>query len=416
MKIVYLNPSGQLGGAEAALLDILATVKDAEPSWTLQLIVSADGPLATKARNLGIGTYVLPFPDSLSKLGDSWRFHPGNTANRFRALRQFVVANPGIAAYVSRLRKLLRELGPDVIHSNGFKMHILGALAKPRSVPLIWHIHDYVQSRPLMARLMKFARRRASMAIVNSNSVGSDFRAVVGGGFPIQTIYNGVDTTVFSPLGAQLDLDSLAQLPSANGATLRVGLLATLAHWKGHEVFLRALSLVSPELPVRGYVIGDAIYQTDGSQTSLEELKSLAQRLGIADSVGFTGFVAEPAAAMRALDIVVHASTSPEPFGLVIVEAMACGRPVIFSQAGGAAEVSRPNGKPDHYGETETPIACGYEPGNAEQLANQIARLAADPEMRAGMGVAGRATAQQRFDRTRVATELIPLYTAICRP
>ena len=129
-------------------------------------------------------------------------FDPGNTANRFRALRQFVVANPGIAAYVSRLRKLLHELGPDVIHSNGLKMHILGALAKPRSVPLIWHIHDYVQARPLMARLMKFARRRASMAIVNSNSVGSDFRAVVGEGFPIQTIYNGVDTSAFSPLGA----------------------------------------------------------------------------------------------------------------------------------------------------------------------------------------------------------------------
>ena len=81
-----------------------------------------------------------------------------------------------------------------------------------------------------------------------------------------------------------------------------------------------------PHLPVRAYIVGDAVYQTEGSQYSLDELRQRARSLGVADRVGFTGFVHTPEATFRALHIVVHASTEPEPFGLVIAEAMACGR------------------------------------------------------------------------------------------
>ena len=80
------------------------------------------------------------------------------------------------------------------------------------------------------------------------------------------------------------------------------------------------------------------MYDTAGSQHTMEELQALADGLGLGGRVGFTGFL-PPAPAMRALDVVVHASTRPEPFGLVIAEAMACGRAVITSAAGGAAEL-----------------------------------------------------------------------------
>ena len=392
-----------MGGAEAALLDLLASLREFEPEWKLELIVSADGAIATRARALGVSTTVLPFPDSLARLGDAAAGGPaGDITNRFTLLRQLAFANPGITGYVSRLRKLLRQRQPDLIHSNGFKMHLLGAMTRPRGVPLVWHVHDYVQSRPFMAALMKLFRKRCSLAIVNSNSVGRDVKAVCGDAFPIQTVYNGVNTKVFSPCGNRLDLDSLAGLSPSQPGTVRVGLLATLARWKGHETFLTALSLLAPELPVRGYIIGDALYQTEGSQTSLAELKGIAQRLGISSRVGFTGFVSEPASAMRALDIVVHASTQPEPFGLVIVEAMACGRAVIISEAGGALELI----------ETGT-NALGHTPGDAAQLAERITQLATDPELRAHLGAAGRATAEHRFNRSRLATELAPIYESL---
>jgi glycosyltransferase involved in cell wall biosynthesis len=408
MRIVFLNPSGQMGGAEVALLDTLASLRFAKPQWTLELIVSAEGSVAARARALGVFTTVLPFPDSLARLGDAPAGGPaGDISDRLRLLRRLAVANPTIAAYVSRLRRLLRQRQPDIIHSNGFKMHVLGAVAKPRGVPLIWHVHDYVQCRPIMATLMKFFRRRCSLALANSNSVARDIKAACGDAFPIQTVYNGIDCQAFSPCGAQLDLDLLSGLPPAEPGAIRIGMLATLARWKGHETFLTALGLVArnqPELPWRGYIVGGALYETDGSQTSLDELKGIAERLGISDRIGFTGFVAEPAAAMRALDIVVHASTQPEPFGLVIVEAMACARAVIVSEAGGAVELIEAGKN-----------ALVHTPGDAVQLAERITQLITDQQLRVRLGTAGRATAEQRFNRSRLATELVPIYKAEVR-
>ncbi len=403
MRVVYLNPIGETGGAEAALLNVLASLRDAKPHWNLHLVVAAEGSLAAKATSLGVTTHVLQFPASLTRLGDASAGGPaGDSVGRLALLRQLLLASFGIAVYVSRLRKLLRQLNPDIIHTNGFKMHLLGALAKRRDVPLIWHIHDYVHSRPVMARLMRLFRRRCSIALTNSNSVREDVRATCGDMLPVQTLYNGVDTTVFSPRGPSLDLDSLAGLPPTAQNTVKVGLLATFARWKGHHTFLRALSLLSADLRVRGYVIGGALYGTNGSQYSKDDLKAVAQDLGISDRVGFTDFVAEPAAAIRALDIVVHASTEPEPFGLVIAEGMACGRAVIASAAGGATEII----------DAEV-NALSHSPGDAARLAEQIVSLASNVELRQRLGQAGRATVQESFNRERLVKELAPIYSKL---
>src|SRR5207237_5276904 len=140
---------------------------------------------------------------------------------------------------------------------------------------------------------MKQVRRRCSIVLTNSDSVREDVLATCGDGLPVQTLYNGVDTTIFCPHGPSLDLDSLASLPPADQNTVKVGLLATFARWKGHHTFLRAFSMLSAELPLRGYVIGGALYATNGSQYSLSELRKLAQELGVSHRVGFTGFVNE---------------------------------------------------------------------------------------------------------------------------
>jgi len=115
--------------------------------------------------------------------------------------------------------------------------------------------------------------------------------------------------------------------------------------------------------------------------------------------------VAEPDAALRALDIVVHASTAPEPFGLVIAEAMACERAVIVSAAGGAAEII-----------TDNVDAVGHAPGDADALASRIIALAADAGWRARIARAARATALRSFDRARLAADLVPLYRELAGP
>ena len=211
---------------------------------------------------------------------------------------------------------------------------------------------------------------------------------------------NAVDLERFSPVGPRADLDALSGMPPALPGVVRVGLVATLASWKGHATFLDAIARIPNDaVGVRAYIVGGALYQTAGSQNSIEDLRRRAAELGISDRVGFTGFVTKTEDVFRALDVVVHASTAPEPFGLVIAEAMACGRPVIASDAGGAREIF-----------TSGVDALSHEPGNAGDLAARITELARDADLRGRLGRAAHETAQRRFDRTRLAADLLPVY------
>jgi glycosyltransferase involved in cell wall biosynthesis len=213
---------------------------------------------------------------------------------------------------------------------------------------------------------------------------------------------NAIDLGRFEPGGLCADLDRLAGMPPAAPGTIRVGLMATMARWKGHGVFLDAISKIPAEVPFRAYVIGGSLYQTDGSQCSVEELRTAAAQMGISHLTGFTGFIDRPAEILRALDIVVHASTEPEPFGLVIVEAMACGRAVIVSQAGGAAEII-----------DEGVDALAHTPGDAAQLAQRIQQLALDGELRRRLGENGRAKALRCFDRARLTRDWVAIYQEV---
>ena len=238
--------------------------------------------------------------------------------------------------------------------------------------------------------------------MANSESVGHDVRRIAGARAPIRVILNAVDLEKFSPEGPVADLDALSGLAPAPAGTVRVGLVATFSRWKGHDTFLRAIAQLPDACGVRGYVIGGAMYDTEGSQYSIDELRSLAVSVGLEHRVGFAGFVAEPERVMRALDIVVHASTTPEPFGLVIAEAMACGRAVITSGTGGAGELVR-----------DGQDAVVHRAGDPVDLAARINRLASEPARRERIGRAARATALDRFDARRLAAQFATTYEAV---
>ena len=406
MKILFLNPAGLIGGAERVLIDVIASLRAARPDWSLSLIAAAAGDLVEEARLLGAEVSVLEFPRTLAVLGDAGVV--GAQASRGRTLGlagRLAAAAPAVIRYRRLLRHAIAAAAPDLVHTNGFKMHVLGAWAAPREVPLLWHIHDFVRMRPMMSRLLRTHARRCAAIVANSRSVADDVRAVVGRRPPIFTVYNAIDLDRFAPLGPVLDLDRLSGMPPLAAGGVRVGIIATMARWKGHETFLRALATMPASTPaIRAYVIGGPRYETAGSQYSIAELRALALQLGVADRVGFTGFVSDGAAAMRALDIVVHASTQPEPFGLVIAEAMACGRAVIASAAGGAAEIIE-----------DGVDALAHRPGDAPALARLLAHLAGDAPLRERLGRAAALASARRFARSRLAADLAPIYCAISR-
>jgi glycosyltransferase involved in cell wall biosynthesis len=467
MRVAYLSVSDQLGGSEIALLEMIRGVRRARPEWPLHLILPGRGPLLAQAEAAGADCTVLPLPKALANVGESAaedaRWSLGTRAMLGLQLATVALSLP---SYLSRLRRLLRSIDPDIVHSNGLKAHVTAARAlpltsgaRPRAAlarvsaadargdarqmtrdsrlagesrlttsdsrlttsdsrlttsdsrlttgdsrlttadsRLIWHIHDYIGPRRVTRTLLKAHEHRAAAIIANSASVADDLRRVLSPAARVDVVHNAVDLRTFAPNGPVQDLDACAGVTPAASGVVRVGLVATFARWKGHEVFLHAIAALPPDAPVRAYVVGGALYDTAGSQYSLDELRRLARTIGVADRVAFTGFL-PPAAAMRALDVVVHASTRPEPFGLVIAEAMACGRAVITSASGGAAELVEP--------EVD---ALTHSPGDASGLSRAIARLVADADLRMRLGARAREAACRRFDPDRLARDVVNVY------
>ena len=405
MRIVYINPVGEVGGAERSLILLMAAVDRACPGIDRVLVAGSDGALLGLARDVGAAAQLLPLPSAVRGLGDSGLRGRGWVGAATALALQSPAVALGVLDYIRRLRGLLRQLRPDVVHSNGMKAHALSVLTAPRGASVVWHVRDYLGDRPVMRWLLRVVPRPAVVA--NSESVADDARRVLPG-VRVEVVLNAVDTDRFAPGPDDgPGLDRLAGLPPAPPGAVRVGLVATYARWKGQDVFLRAAAALSRRAdlrPARFYVVGSPIYTTAGSQFSEVELRNLAAVLGVADQVGFIPYQSDPAGVYRSLDVAVHASTRPEPFGLTIAEAMGCGKPVVVAAAGGAAELFTPG----HDG-------LGHTPGDVMGLADAIARLAADPSLRARLGANARRTAVERFSQERYGREIAAVYAACLR-
>lgn len=393
MKILFVNPVGIIGGAERVLLTIFSVLQTDQPDIQLHLIVGTDGALVKSAEQLGVQVKILPLPQEVLQLGDSALKGNSRVMAILRLLWRSSTALPVIRKYLGKFRQTIQEINPDLIHSNGIKTHLLTGLLGLNSIPIIWHIHDFYSTRPLMAKILRWISNRATAGIAITEAVAVDTRKTLPN-LPIEVIYNSVDVDYFSPGTANLPVD-----------TIKVGLVATFARWKGHDVFLEAAANLireQPNLNVRFYIVGGAIYETKGSQFSEQELRELASGLQIADKVEFLGFQQNIAEIYRWLDIVIHASTQPEPFGLAIVEAMACGKPVIVSQSGGAAELF-----------THNYDAVGFTPGDSTALASAILHLIDNPEFCKSLSKNARSTVIKRFNHQHLATQILTFYNSI---
>jgi glycosyltransferase involved in cell wall biosynthesis len=344
-------------------------------------------------------------PNTMAELGDS-ALRGGKLGPAFGlAMRGIRSANP-FRRYLRELRRTLRRLEPSIVHSNGIKTHLLARLAAPKGTPVVWHIRDFIGTHPLVRRMLCLAIDDRVTLIANSRAVATDMEAVLKGSRPVEVVYNAIDTQTFRPgEGNVAWLDQLAGFDPAGADVVRVGLIATYARWKGQDLFIDSAAKVlreNPSTSVRFFVIGGPIYRTSGSQFSLDELQGLAREKGIAGKVGFVPFQKHPADVYRALDVVVHASTMPEPFGRTIVEGMSCGRAVIVSNAGGAAELF-----------TDGEDAVGVPPNDTDALAKAMGELIVNPGKRQALAERARETAVVRFDRARLGADVLSVYRKI---
>jgi glycosyltransferase involved in cell wall biosynthesis len=376
LRPLILSPSSSLGGAERVLLDLISPWKIEVPKKQPQIVCIEDGPLIKKLITNGFLPNLKKFPEKLLKLGDS----PARLENRLSRSVRLGLALPALASTVFLWRRWLFRDTPAWIHSNGFKTHILAAWSAPKTVDIYWHLHDFVGDRPLMRKLLNRAWRPGIQALAISNAVANDFTRHIPK-CPVHVWQNTIDTNVFKP-GVQDGnwLDKAAGFtPDWQG--VRVGMVATYARWKGHDVFMKAATLAAKQckVPVRFFLIGGPVYQTAGSQWTENQLRKMIGENNLDSVVGLIPFQKDTVQVYRSLDVVVHASIRPEPFGLVIGEAMACGKAVVAALHGGAAEIG------------EHGLHClGHIPGDADSLACAMQKFIEDADLRQTLGNAGK--------------------------
>ncbi|MFM7132472.1 MAG: glycosyltransferase [bacterium] len=399
-KILFLAPTGQLGGAERCLVDALWSFHQDYPEFQKILIIGSDGPLAEQARNEKTDVIILPFPRGFASIGDSGLGR--KASNYIKLIGKLILAGPAMLLYLFRLRRAVARHKPDVVHVLGLKMQIMSLMTVPRRVRIVWNVQDYISLRPMVRRMMQLAmktcgRRRKIAAGCCSDDVCKDMAIVFQRNEieTITTIYNTIDTETFHPF-----LEKPAVFQNEN--VIQVGLVATYARWKGQELFIEALTKLNaaPALPAwHGWIIGGPIYATAASQWTRDELQEMLENKGLAGKVTLLKFQPNPASVMRGLDILVHASTKPEPFGRVIAEGQACGCAVVAVNSGGSAEVF-------HEGTT----GLGFAMGDADSLAACFIRLMTDKDVCQKIRSAGPPEVMARFDRRNLSNKWIQLY------
>lgn len=395
VRITFISPVGVVGGAERVMLGLIARLRD---EHTISVVFMADGPLVPLIRELNVKVELLALPSAWHEFGDGRSWISSGLQGALRA----PVRTWQLGAYLCRLYSLLKKLEPEILHTNGMKAHLSGALTKPQDARLVWHLHDYIGHRNLGRRLLRVCASRATAAIAVSRSVAEDASTT----FPrlrITAVPNFVDVEHFCPGPTEhVSLDHEAGFGSPEGPIVRIGLVATYALWKGHLLFLDALRGVVDRLGsdrVRGYIVGGPIYRTDSSQVSEADLRRRIAELDLKGCVGLVPFKKDPVAAYRSLDVVVHASTQPEPFGLTIAEAMACGRAVVAADAGGVTEII-----------TDGEDGLLYRAGDESELVKCLIRSVGDFELRKQLGVRARSTIQTKFNVERSTGKVLEVY------
>lgn len=372
MRILFINTAAAMGGAEWSLLELAGALRR---EGVAVLAAVPDGALALRLRAAGVETVRLP----ALCLRRGWRLP---------------AAGVRLAVVAMRLAALIRRERPELIHANSLAA-ALALVATRTRVPWLWHVRDL--SLPVWA--LRLTARPARALIAISPAVAQRLRD----GLPdalqsrIVTILNGVE---------------LARLPEAHdrAAARRrlglppegplIGMIAHLAPWKRHALFLEAAARIRRRLPAARFVLAGADVQ--GTQRRLRRrLLARGHELGLDTSTLWLENVEPVADLLAALDVLVHPAET-EPFGRVLCEAMAVGTPVVAADGAGPGDL----------------IASGRSgllvpPGDAAALAAAVAGLVADDATRRQLTAAAAVEVRQRCDLTRVVGEVLALYQSI---
>lgn len=385
IRVLYLQSNSEIGGSDIALLRILENLDLGR--FDPVVVVPSNGPLIAAFSEHGARVILMPRMLKVT-----------TRKGRLYHLR-FIVNYPWA---VAKLVRIMRREQIDLVHTNTLH-NLYGFMAAwVARLPHVWHVREIVSQSATIRRVEAYLAPRFSDRLVAvSHAAAEMFRNGKNDVPPhLRVVPDGVDLESFHPqasgvrIRAELGIDPDAPV---------VGLVGRLDAGKGVDVFLEAAAICHDEFPEARFVVcgGEVRGQEEVARAAVRH----AAELGLGDRVSFTHWRYRPEdmpEVYAALDVLVSASTTPESFGLVLIEAMASARPVIATDHGGPREVCA---------EGETGLLV--PPRDPPRMAGAILDLLRDRARAAAMGAEGRRRAEQRFDQQDRVRQLEALYDEV---
>lgn len=294
---------------------------------------------------------------------------------------------------------LMRRLAIDLVHLNNSPAEGCEdwlPAARLAGVPCVAHATG--PFRPPRDVVRRWATRRYDRVIAISGFVEE---TLTSQGMPAERIVRiapGVDIAGFRARVRRPPAEVRRELGVADDVLLAL-MVGNVRPWKGQDVVLSALASLPREQCARLHVAFAGAVSAENAEYHAS-LEATVRESGLARQVSFLGSRADVPDLMSAADVVVHASRIPEPFGIVVVEGLALGKPVLATHCGGPAEVLTPE--------------CGrlYDPADPAQLAALLATLIEDPSLRGTLG-AGALSRAARYDVADTNRAIEGVYEAL---
>ena len=384
--ILFVHQSADLYGSDRVLANIVVGCKAA--GHTPIVLLPCEGELSTVFRTVGIEVKI------------------GEVVKVSRSL----LSPRGLLSLPGRLRRSLAFIDGvvagrkiDVVHSNTLAV-LGGALwARRHRVPHLWHVHEIIESPRLLSfgfPLLVYAL--SDIAIANSRRTAAWLTERVPRlGRKTQAVWNGIERNV--PFDAE-QRERLRAQWGFGTETVVLGLVGRINRLKGHTLLLAALERVAADTPQIQFGLVFAGSPPLGQEHFLAALQDEIARSSLGDRVRLVGFQAEVWPLWDAVDIAVVPSIEPEAFGLVAIEAMASGKPVIAAGHGGLMEIVE-----------HDVTGILFAPKSLAELQQAIEKMVGEPALCKAMGKQGLARQSRLFSVGSQVTTMLKVYEDLAK-
>ena len=371
-RILFIHVSAILGGSERSFLDLIEKTSSADRKKFL-IILPSSGPLEQELQKRvpEIKVIKIPFPQLFAK---------GTRKLPLWTLAITLLSLPALIIYLWKMTKAVRQFSPEIIYSNGLKCHLLSLIIKKiKPVTTVWHLQDFFPEIKYLSYFFKIIKTQPNLIICNSNNVKNHLAQFIPKTWTTQTvtIHNAVDIQQFLP-----------RTPSTSYPMV-ISMVGMITPWKGQDIFIEAINelhQLNPDFQFVCQIIGDESYQTYGELGFKDQLIKRVETLELSDKIKFLGLIKEIEKIYQNSDIVVHCSTKPEPFGRVIIEAMASECCMVATEGGGVNEII-----------TDGLNGLLVQPSAPSSLRIALENLYKNPQLRHALSKAGRKTVEEKF-------------------